>query len=47
MLSYILIALDLDAVLSARAIQTTLLGSVKALCDADGVHRLATRSQSA
>jgi hypothetical protein len=47
MLSYILITLNLDAVLSAKAIQTTLLSSVKALRNTDNIHKLAIRSQSA
>jgi hypothetical protein len=47
MLSYILIILDLGAVLSAKVIQTTLLSSIKALYNTDSVHKLATKSQSA
>jgi hypothetical protein len=47
MLSYILIVLNLNVVLSARAIQTILLGFVKALYSANNVHKLATKSQSA
>jgi hypothetical protein len=43
MLSYTLITLDLGAVLSAKAIQTTLLGFVKALRGTDSIHKLATR----
>jgi hypothetical protein len=46
-LSYILIILDLSAVLSVKAIQTTLLSSVKALYSTDNIHRLVIKSQSA
>jgi hypothetical protein len=47
MLSYILITLDLGAVLSARVIQTILLDFIKALHSVDNIHKLAIRSQSA
>jgi hypothetical protein len=43
MLSYTLITLDLNAVLSAKAIQTTLLGFVKVLHNIDNIHKLAIR----
>jgi hypothetical protein len=38
MLSYTLIILNLGAVLSAKVIQTTLLGFVKALCDTNSIY---------
>jgi hypothetical protein len=42
-LSYTLIILDLDAVLSAKAIQIILLGFVKALYNTNNVYKLAIR----
>jgi hypothetical protein len=46
MLSYTLIILNLDAVLSIKAIQITLLGFVKALYNTNSVYKLVIRSQS-
>jgi hypothetical protein len=46
MLSYILIILNLNAVLSAKVIQTILLSFVKVLYNTDSVYKLATKSQN-
>jgi hypothetical protein len=47
MLNYILIILNLSAVLNAKAIQTTLLGFIKALYNTDNIYKLVIRLQNA